>query len=177
LEKGKEYEENIKTLTALKDAGAISTIIYNEQVKIEKERIDALAKSINLSTEELKKLNEELNSETSKFEKWLEAGKKWVSFEGTEPGYYRAPTWHYGAGGHRYAGGVGSAETKETRLDDFIMRPGQKPVSFSPNDTIIGTKEGMAGRVFNISIGNIYGVNADQVAWAMQKRLERMITT
>lgn len=47
---------------------------------------------------------------------------------------------------------------------DFVMRPGQAPVSFSPNDTIIGTKNGggLGGPtiVINITDGTIVGERA-----------------
>jgi hypothetical protein len=35
---------------------------------------------------------------------------------------------------------------------DFIMRPGQSPISFSPNDTIIGTKSGLDRTPLEINI-------------------------
>ena len=41
-----------------------------------------------------------------------------------------------------FGGGGGSkGESEENPLQDFLMRPGQGPVSFSPQDTIIGVKD------------------------------------
>jgi len=51
-----------------------------------------------------------------------------------------------------------------TKEDDFISRPGQSPVSFSPDDTIIGVKDtsslggGGGGNTYNF-----YGVTSDEM--------------
>ena len=51
-------------------------------------------------------------------------------------------------------------------FDDFIIRPGQAPMSFSPNDTVIGTKNGggLGGNtvVININEGTLVGEQAAQ---------------
>ncbi|GAH74882.1 unnamed protein product, partial [marine sediment metagenome] len=57
----------------------------------------------------------------------------------------------------------GSQEARETlwgpggQMTDFIMRPGQKPMPFSPQDTIVGTKGGAGG---GINITNHITVSA-----------------
>lgn len=58
---------------------------------------------------------------------------------------------------------------------DFVMRPGQAPVPFSSNDTITGSKSGMLGGV-TINIGTVQGLNPDEVARALEKKLGSLIT-
>lgn len=82
--------------------------------------------------------------------------------------------------------GVGSAyETAKDYVTgsdekDFLMRPGQSPVSFSPNDTIIGTKnpEGLGGSSggtnVNIDI-QVDGVMTDKVVDKLERRLGREV--
>ena len=62
-----------------------------------------------------------------------------------------------------------------TRFNDFIQRPGQAPISFSADDTIVGTKGGLGGTTINIT-GNIYGVNADDISNAIMKQLKTKIS-
>jgi len=60
---------------------------------------------------------------------------------------------------------------------DFISRPGRTPISFSPQDTIIGAKDISRFGGLNITItGNIYGTNPDEIAEAIADRLRRKIT-
>ena len=59
------------------------------------------------------------------------------------------------------------------KKNDFVMRPGQSPVSFSSSDTIVGTKGGIGTRV--IITGNIYGVNADDISNAIMRKLKTKI--
>jgi hypothetical protein len=60
------------------------------------------------------------------------------------------------------------------RKDDFIMRPGQSPVSFNPNDTIIGTKAGgrSGGNTVNITI-NGAGMDTNTLVREISKELQR----
>jgi len=51
---------------------------------------------------------------------------------------------------------------------DFLFRPGQKPIGFSPNDTIIGTKGGLPGGNNSFNITN--NINVSDSA-----EIERMI--
>lgn len=58
-------------------------------------------------------------------------------------------------------GGIGGALVGSGKVqNDFISRPGQAPVSFSPNDTIVGTKGGLPGssptinQTLNINVSN-----------------------
>ena len=44
---------------------------------------------------------------------------------------------------------------------DFISRPGQAPVSFSPQDTIIGTKN--PGEISGTKTFNFYGVTPQEI--------------
>ena len=62
-------------------------------------------------------------------------------------------------------------------VKDFISRPGQSPVSFSSDDTIVGMKD--VSRMGGISItitGNIYGTNPDEMAEALVDKLRRKIS-
>ena len=59
--------------------------------------------------------------------------------------------------------------------NDFISRPGMSPTSFSPNDTIIGVKNPGAMGGVTISIENIYGLDSDDIAYALQDKLSEMI--
>lgn len=63
-----------------------------------------------------------------------------------------------------FGGGGGGTGVKQ----DFLMRPGQAPVSFSPNDTIVGTKGGLPGNGVNIT-QNI------TVTGTLKEELENMI--
>lgn len=59
---------------------------------------------------------------------------------------------------------------------DFIMRPGQAPVSFSSQDTIVGTKGRSNGNVV-IKIENIYGLNERKISEELYNRLRYTLTT
>lgn len=61
---------------------------------------------------------------------------------------------------------------------DFISRPGQSPVSFSPNDTIIGTSDmgNLRGGISITITGNIYGTDPDEIAEALVNKLRRKIS-
>lgn len=73
----------------------------------------------------------------------------------------------------------GSKDTKGTKKNDFLMRPGQEAVSFSPDDTIIGVKKpsdlGGSGGGVNVSIGNIYGVDAHEISREFSRELTRAV--
>jgi len=61
-------------------------------------------------------------------------------------------------------------------LNDFILTSSGKIIKPSPQDTIIGTKNpGSLGGSINIQTGDIYGVDADQVAEALGKEIKKVI--
>jgi hypothetical protein len=60
------------------------------------------------------------------------------------------------------------------KKNDFVMRPGQGAVSFSPDDTLIGTKGGLGGTTIIIS-GDNYGVDPKQISEAIMKQLRQKI--
>lgn len=62
---------------------------------------------------------------------------------------------------------------------DFISRPGQGIQSFSPDDTIIGTKDmgNLSSSSYNIIIeGDNYGIDAESIADSLMERLKRKVT-
>jgi hypothetical protein len=76
---------------------------------------------------------------------------------------------------------VWSPGRESEELQDFMFRPGKAPVRFSKNDTIIGMKnpEKLIGKGTGISLtinGDVYGVDADQIAYALQTKLNSLIT-
>lgn len=67
------------------------------------------------------------------------------------------------------------------KKNDFISRPGQSPVSFSSDDTILGVKDigNLRGRsiIYEINInGNNYGVDGEAIAEALNDMLRRRIS-
>ena len=64
-------------------------------------------------------------------------------------------------------------------FDDFIVRPGQEPMSFNPDDTIIGLKDisNLGGTSITINIENIQGLDPDEIAEALQDKLNNIIST
>jgi len=54
-------------------------------------------------------------------------------------------------------------------LNDFISRPGQAPVSFNPNDTIIGTKGGLGG---GTTINNTFNISPDVDSGSLRRAIE-----
>jgi hypothetical protein len=60
---------------------------------------------------------------------------------------------------------------------DFISRPGQQPVSFSSDDTIIGMKNPRSSGGIIINIDNIYGVSERQISQALYERFKEAINT
>lgn len=84
--------------------------------------------------------------------------------------------WNAGGGIHSVdaAGRVGARRgavwqekfgATPDKFDDFIMRPGQKPIGFSSKDTIVGTKggRGMGNTIIiNINDGTLVGEQAAQ---------------
>lgn len=92
-----------------------------------------------------------------------------------------------GQGGGTWGGsksGYGQEESiRVTGYNDFMMRPGQAPISFSPQDTIIGMKnpeklESMSGKNsgVTVNIGAVYGMNPRDISKAMQKELQNLIS-
>jgi len=92
--------------------------------------------------------------------------------KGDEKGLFqRAADWVRGHKGTVIGAGIGMAGAGipgaiaggviGSRFNDFVMRPGQKAVPFSPQDTLIGTKGGLPGAggsgpiTINISAGQI----------------------
>jgi len=71
--------------------------------------------------------------------------------------------------------GIGSSKSK----NDFVSRPGQAPISFSKDDTLIGVKDvnSLGGRGMTLIIeGNIYGTDPDEMAEALYDKLRRKIS-
>lgn len=64
-------------------------------------------------------------------------------------------------------------------VDDAIIRPNGEIIRTHPKDTIIATKnpEGLGGSGIIINIENVYGVDANDVADALQDKLNAMIST
>ena len=62
--------------------------------------------------------------------------------------------------------------------NDFVSRPGMSPVSFSPQDTIIGVKNpgALGGSSIIVNIENLSGVDADTIAVALHEQLSTMIS-
>jgi exonuclease VII small subunit len=60
---------------------------------------------------------------------------------------------------------------------DFISRPGQQPVSFSSDDTIIGMKNQRGSKEIIINIDNVYGINERQISQALYERFKESINT
>jgi len=63
-----------------------------------------------------------------------------------------------------------------TQQNDFVMRPGQPAVPFSSKDTLIGMKDtkGIGGGM-TVNIGNVYGVNATDIAKELQRELRNAV--
>lgn len=63
------------------------------------------------------------------------------------------------------------------KFNDFLMRPGSAPVSFSSEDTIIGVKDTskLGGKTVNVFIDSVQGLNPDAVATALEKKVLKSI--
>lgn len=67
--------------------------------------------------------------------------------------------------------------TAKSKFSDFIQRPGQDPISFSPDDTLIGLKNPKLGTTINIEVnGPIYGMNPKDISIALKKELSHKMT-
>ena len=66
---------------------------------------------------------------------------------------------------------------KVRKVNDFILTNSGQVLETNPNDTIIGTKNpgGLGGGII-INIDNVYGLNPDMLAEALQDKLSEMIT-
>jgi len=70
-----------------------------------------------------------------------------------------------------------SSLTSTSFVGDAIIRPNGQIIRTDPNDTLIASKNGGAGGGITVIIeGNIYGVDADDVANALQKQLSKRLT-
>jgi hypothetical protein len=73
-----------------------------------------------------------------------------------------------------------SSRPSVTSHEDFMIAPGGQVLDINPNDTIVGFKGeppfGGKGTTINITGNNIYGVDADNIADALQKKLGNMIS-
>jgi len=140
-----------------------------------------------LEREELKKLQDALAATVSKYDAVTNAANRAADARSRRfdiggsggGGYYQgvkiqeqdsSGNWH----------GVGDWASKGVmKVNDFMIAPGGQPMQINPNDTIIGFKgrNPMAGGM-NITItgNNIYGVDADNIADAIQKKLTNMIS-
>jgi hypothetical protein len=63
------------------------------------------------------------------------------------------------------------------RHNDFMIAPGGEVMDINPRDTIVGFKGAppFGGGGVTVYIDNVYGVNADDIAEALQKKLVNMI--
>lgn len=63
------------------------------------------------------------------------------------------------------------------KFNDFLMRPGSAPVSFSEQDTIIGVKNPgkLGGGTVNIYIDSVQGLDSEAVADALEKKVMNSI--
>jgi len=57
------------------------------------------------------------------------------------------------------------------KLGDFISRPGQAPIPFSPSDTIIGSRGGGGG---GMTVNNTFNVSADVDGDSMKRKLREL---
>lgn len=71
---------------------------------------------------------------------------------------------------------IGSFFGGGKRQNDFLMRPGQAPVSFSPNDTIVGTKGGLpsGSPIINQTL-NINVSNAEEIERMIDENNARLV--
>lgn len=70
----------------------------------------------------------------------------------------------------------GSTKIKQ-KQNDFVMRPGEGAVPFSPQDTIIGVKNpgSLGGNSITINIDSVSGADPDDIAEALQKKLSTLL--
>jgi hypothetical protein len=64
------------------------------------------------------------------------------------------------------------------KVHDFMITPGGETLKISPRDTIVGFEDSSKfgnGKSININIGNIYGLDPDNIALALQNQLNTMI--
>jgi hypothetical protein len=69
----------------------------------------------------------------------------------------------------------GSRTWTGTEWGDFISRPGQPLQNFSPDDTIVGVKSTASLGGVTVNIENVYGVNAEDIAEALNEKLKPLI--
>jgi len=79
----------------------------------------------------------------------------------------------FNASGRRYnlsetSRALGTEQVGTTAFNDFMWRPGSAPISFSPQDTIIGTKGGLGGG--SVVINQTNNINVSNM-----EEMERMI--
>lgn len=75
--------------------------------------------------------------------------------------------------------GEGNWSTNRHNYDDFMWRPGEGAVNFSKDDTIFGIKDpsSLKGGGITVNItGDIYGLDPDDIASALQTKLNSLIT-
>jgi len=63
----------------------------------------------------------------------------------------------------------------EENVNDFILSKG-KLIKTHPQDTIMGSKSGGMGSNITVSIENVYGTDPDEIADALQFKLNNMVT-
>ena len=69
-----------------------------------------------------------------------------------------------------------SSSSGTTKVGDFILRPNGELIETSPQDTIVGVKDTNKLGGFNIQIGAVYGVNADDIAKSMARELRAVVS-
>jgi chromosome segregation ATPase len=89
------------------------------------------------------------------------------------------------SGSYQVTKADGSTVWRTNTRNDFVMRPGQGPVNFSPQDTIIGAKgDGLASLMggknvtienININAGN--SANAQELAYELAREIRRELKT
>lgn len=157
----------------LNEISASHKTINMEARELVKQYADAGIKAGELSDETLKKnlivAQEDANKKLDEFnDKWGETEEAVKEVARIINGMEFQVTGGGGGGG----GDVDSA-------GDFMSRPGQDLLKFSPNDTIIGVKDpsklGGGGSIINIQ--NLYASNPHDFAVEIQRELNRFVTT
>lgn len=142
----------------------LMAFLKEKGIPIKQEVIDALKKEI----EQQRLLNDELDRELSLRDQLIKQ-----AFEsGRATGFTSKAK---GRGGQS-----SDLKLNPSKKKDFIFRPGQKPLSFSPDDTIIGAKgKGLnnlgGGRGINIYIDKVMGIDARDISDALQQKLFTLI--
>lgn len=179
-DQGNQIQRDLRAneLVADQDAEAIKRKLTLESTEQQKAKYTEIGKQLAANTAEIKEnttkaIKDSLDVALKEHKKELEGYKaKWVEIK-TLIESIKIPAASAGGGG----GGGSSGGSKK----DFLMRPGQEAVNFSPDDTIIGVKRPQdlsgGGKGITVNIANVYGTDPTQIAQALQSELNRLLTT